>query len=367
LNARADAFNFVEPVYLWLLVIPAALLLGWTWMLLKRRADARRAARTQVLPREDESAVHGRYAAVGDLPFWLAVLVAASLCVVAVARPYIVVWESTTAGADFVILQDGSSSMYVRDVAPDRWQRSMRFLRAFAETLSWKDDRVGLALFAYFAAPQLRLTKDPEPLFFFLDHLAEQSPFRLEDDPTWNTNIEEGITWGLRLIETNEKLFGRTNHPKAFVVISDGQAWSGKVESALAAARAADVAVYVVGVGTTAGGYIPATSGRTARASGIYSVLDRDSLRDIARAAAGDYFELGRQPDRDIASRIISAVRRRAPVAPREETRQELYWPLLIAAAAVLCGGTLVLRNRTEVFWYAAAALAAIVLLARAL
>jgi Ca-activated chloride channel family protein len=352
-------FGFSEPVFLWLLFIPAVLLLIWGWDMLRRRADAKRCAAAQALPLRE------RYTAVGDLPFWLCVLIAASLCITALARPHVRVWVPGTAGADFVILQDGSASMYVRDVAPDRWQRSMRFLRTFAETLSWKQDRVGLALFAYFAAPQLRLSKDPNALFFFLDHLAERPPFRLEDDPTWNTNIEEAVRWGLRLIETNEELFGRSNNPKAFVVISDGQAWSGQVANALAAARAADVSIYVAGVGTTTGGLIP-EPGQNGRLSRIRAVLDRDSLRAIARAGGGQYFELGRESDRDVASRIISSVRRRAPVTPREERREELYWRFLLAAALVLGPGTFVLGHRTELCWQAAAAGAALLILASA-
>ena len=354
--ARADTYGFAEPVYLWLLVIPAFLLLVWGWDLLRRRADAKRYAETQVLARRD------RYSAAGDLPFWLCVVIAAGLCITALARPYVRVWVPGTAGADFVILQDGSASMHVTDVAPDRWQRSMRFLRTFADTLTWKQDRVGLALFAYFAAPQLRLSKDPDALFFFLDRLAEQPPFRLEDGPTWNTNIEEAVQWGLRLIETNEKLFGRTNAPKAFVVISDGQAWSGKVANALAAARAADVSIYVVGVGTTAGGYIP-EAGPNHVLSRIHAVLDRESLRAIARGGGGEYFELDRTSDRDVASRIISSARRRAPAAPREERQEERYWRFLAAAALVLCPGTLALRHRTELFWHVVGALAAVLIL----
>ena len=337
MSARADAFGFAQPVYLWLLIVPALLLLVWGWDLLRRRADATRYATTQGLAGRE------RYSAAGELPFWLCVVLAATLCITALARPHIRVLVPGTAGADFVILQDGSASMHVTDVTPDRWRRSMRFLRTFADTLTWKADRVGLALFAYFAAPQLRLTKDPDAMLFFLDHLADRPPFRLEDDPTWNTNIEEGVQWGLRLIETSEQLFGRTNAPKAFVIISDGQAWSGKVANALAAARAAGVAIYVVGVGTTAGGYIPEAGNRGV--SRIYSVLDRDSLRAIARGGGGEYFELGRTSDRDIASRIISSVRRRAIAAPREERQEELYWRFLLAAALVLCPGVLALTG----------------------
>ena len=360
MSGRADGFGFAEPVYLWLLIVPAVLLLAWGWHVVRRRRDARRCAAAQVLPRA------GRYASIGDLAFWLCLVVAAALCVSALARPYRQVWVPVPAGADFVILQDSSASMYVADVTPDRWQRSTRFLRTFADTLSWEQDRVGLALFAFFTAPQLRLTRDPDALFFFLDHLSEQPPFRLDDAPTWNTNIEEAVQWGLRLIETNEALFGRTTNPKAFIVISDGQAWTGKVATALAAARAADVSVYVVGVGTTIGGYIP-EAGETRQVSGLYSVLDRESLRTIARAGGGEYLELDRQSDGEIASRIISSVRNRASASGREERREEMYWQFLLAAGLVLLPGGLLLKHQSELWWQAAGALGAFLLLVRAL
>ena len=111
-----------------------------------------------------------------------------------------------TSGIDLVVLQDGSASMRVRDVQGDRWRRSMAFLRTLGESLQWEDDRVALALFATIAAPQIRLTRDPNTFFFFLDHLEDEPPFRLEDDTTWDTNIERGIYWGLRLIDNDEEM-----------------------------------------------------------------------------------------------------------------------------------------------------------------
>ena len=90
-----------------------------------------------------------------------------------------------------------------------------------------------MALFAHIAAPQVRLTKDPNTFFFFLDHLAQESPFRLEDDTTWDTNIELGIAWGMRLIEKDTEIHGKSPNAKAFVLITDGQAWSGEVARAL--------------------------------------------------------------------------------------------------------------------------------------
>ena len=162
---------------------------------------------------------------------------AAALLIVALSRPQAVVSAVRQGSVDLVILQDASASMYVSDVPPDRWRRSIRFVRMLAESLRWQGDRVALALFAQLAAPQVRLTKDPNSLFFFVDHLGEKSPFPLENAPTWDTNIEEGIRWGLRLIEKDEELFGKSGNPKAFVVISDGQSWSGTVAERAARRR----------------------------------------------------------------------------------------------------------------------------------
>ena len=352
-------FSFAEPLYLWLLAVPGMLLVVWLWQVVRRRADARRSARERVLP------VLERYSFAGDLAFWICLIVAASLCIVALARPQARISVVSKAGADIVILQDGSASMYVTDVMPNRWQRSVRFMRAFAEAISWKGDRVALAIFAHLAAPQMRLTKDPNALFFFIDHLGEHSPFPLEDDPTWDTNIEEGVYWGMKLVEKDEELYGKSTNAKAFVVISDGQAWSGHVATALATARAQQIPVYVVGVGTTAGGLIPEPGARTPPT--IRAVLDRDSLRAIAREGGGEYFEIGHEPDREVAFKILLSVRRRAKVSQVVESYEDLYWRFLFAAAVFLCLGAFLVKGTTELWWQAAGALVAVLILANAI
>ena len=345
--------SFAEPLYLWLLGIPAALIVIWIWQLLRRRADAKRLARERLRP------VGERHPRLGDLAFWVALIIATALCIVALARPVARLSVMRRASADIVILQDGSASMHVTDVAPTRWRRSVQFLRVFGESLSWKGDRVALAIFATHAAPQVRLTKDPNALFFFIDHLGEKPPFPIEDEPTWDTNIEMGVSWGLQLVAMDEKLFGKTSNPKAFVVISDGQAWSGTVAKAVASARARNILVYTVGVGTTAGGVIPDPLKREP----IHASLDSASLAEIARAGGGQYFEIGREPDAAVAAKIISSIRRRIPGTRIEESTEELYWQLLLAAAIVLCLGTLVVRRRVELSWLAGGALVALLIL----
>ena len=192
--------RFGAPGFLPLLAVPAALLLLWSWQLWKRRADARAFLRRRQVP------VDERIPFFGELLFWFFLILAAASAFLALAKPQAVTSLVRTAGVDIIILQDGSASMHVSDVRGNRWQRSMRFLRTLGEALRWENDRIAMALFAHMATPQIRLTKDPNTFFFFLDHLEDRSPFRLEDDGTWDTNIERGIYWGMRLMEKDEEL-----------------------------------------------------------------------------------------------------------------------------------------------------------------
>jgi Ca-activated chloride channel family protein len=256
--------------------------------------------------------------------------------------------------------------MHVPDVKGNRWQRSMRFLRVLGESLAWKDDRMAMALFAHIAAPQVRLTKDPNTFFFFLDHLAQEPPFRLEDDTSWDTNIELGIAWGMRLIEKDTELYGKSPNAKAFVLVTDGQAWSGEVARALKTARTNDVPVWVVGVGTTVGAFIPEPERKpndtSPREPPIRAALDRGSLMQIANAGGGEYMELDREGDREISNRIIDAARKRAGSRGLEVASEELYWRFLLAAAAFMVLGLLFLQEKTELWLQAGGAAVALTL-----
>ena len=353
-----DTIRFATPEYLWLLIAPGILVLGWFWQLAARRRDSRRFRQHRRLP------VRERFPVFGNLVFWLCLILASACTILALSRPTAAAALVRTAGVDLVILQDGSASMRTADVAGNRWQRSMRFLRVLGESLAWKDDRMAMALFAHIAAPQVRLTKDPNTFFFFLDHLAVEPPFRLEDDTTWDTNIELGIAWGMHLIEKDTELYGKSPNAKAFVLITDGQAWSGEVARALKTARTNDVPIYVVGVGTTAGGFIPEPQRRandtSPREPPIRAALDRGSLMMIANAGGGEYMELDREGDREISNRIIDAARRRAGSRGLEVANEELYWRFLLAAAAFMTLGLLFLQEKAELWLQAAGAAAAL-------
>jgi hypothetical protein len=350
MNADALGLRFAEPQWLLALAAPGVLLLLWVWQLWRRRAAVSAFRRARRIPTVFASGLAApgpveRVSRFGDLPFWLSILVALGLTILALARPVVVTSVVRTGGVDIVILQDGSASMRVRDVPEDRWERSMRFLRTLGESLRWEHDRIALALFATTATPQIRLTRDPNTFFFFLDHLGTEPPFRLQDEGTWNTNIERGIHWGLRVIEKDEEIRGPSTNGRAFILLSDGQAWSGRVERSIERARAARIPLYVVGVGTTAGGIIPEPQ-RAANMPPLSSVLDRDSLSAVATAGGGRYFELDREPDSAIANAVIAATRARAPSGGIVADTTDLYWRFLAAAAGFLLLGVALLNDR---------------------
>ena len=357
-NGFLDTIGFGQPQFLWLLAAPALLLGLLVWRLARHVHDRRAFRRRRRLP------VREGFSVFGGLLFWLSLILAATSTIVAMARPTATVPLLRTAGVDVVVLLDGSASMRVRDVGADRWQRSVQFLRTLGESLRWKGDRIALALFAHVAEPQIRLTKDPNTYFFFLDHLNKESPFRLEDDPTWDTNIEQGVYWGIRLIQKDQELHGRSPNAKAFLLISDGQSWSGEVARAMTLAREQNVPIFVVGVGTTSGGLIPeppkSSDGTlpVARPALIHSSIDRESLAAIAMAGGGQYLELGRLSDREIANRVISATRRRAGSAGIETAATDLYWQFLLAAAIFLALGVVFMQERAELWLYTVGAAA---------
>ncbi len=359
---------FGAPRFLPLLTVPGVLFLLWAWRFGRRRADLRRLWKRRVVPARE------RFTMGGDLSFWFCQLAALTLLIVALARPVAPSAVPRRAGLDVVVLQDASASMRVGDVARaaansapgpgtgpvatardirtvrDRWQRSMRFLRELGDALSWHEDRIAMTVFAHIAAPQIRLTRDPNTLFFFLDHLYNRPPFRLEDDTTWDTNLELGISWGLRIVEKDEEIHGRSPNAKLFVMLSDGEAWSGEVAKAVARATERGIPIHVIGVGTLGGGPLPevkTATGDVFDTPGV-SRLERAALQRIAAAGNGQYFELDRDGDRYIAGAIVAAGRRLAPSIGLQETADELYWWFLCAAATSAALGLLFLRQPAE-------------------
>src|SRR5262249_21953164 len=123
--------------------------------------------------------------------------------------------------------------------------------------------------------------------------------------------------------------------------------------------------VYVAGAATPLGGIIPEPPKKPGPGSPppeapVRSSLDRPSLAMIANTGGGEYLELDREGDREIANRIIDAARKRAGSRGLQEESDELYWRCLVVAAALLCVGVLFLQERVELWLRPGAAVPAL-------
>jgi hypothetical protein len=116
------------------------------------------------------------------------------------------------------------------------------------------------------------------------------------------------------------------------------------------------VPLFVIGVGTLGGGPLPESvyADGTKEPSPGRSRLDRPSLQRMAAAGGGQYFELDRDPDREIANAIIDAGRRRAPTTIQSGAVQELYWRFLAAAVALAALAAACFRERAELWRHGA-------------
>lgn len=344
-----ETFRFAQPLFLWFFAVLGALALLWILRLVQRRHDIRRLQNSRIIPFPE------RFRFAGPLVFRGCLLLAVASATLALARPQTLTMSDADP-VDLIILQDGSASIRVTDVHPDRWQRSMMFLRTLVETLPWKDDRMGLAVFANHALPQVRLVRDPNTVIFFIEHLKGGSPFSLEENTSWDTNAYEGIRWGMKLVVKDEEYYGKNPNPKAFILLSDGDQYSGETLPAIAEARQLRIPIHVVGVGTTSGGFIPLPKPLTVQnevekiryyaewerkragipKEQIHSTIGRDSLRRIAALGGGRYFELDTEPDAVIASKIISDVRKLGRSPGGQKVFSDIYWQFLLASALFL-------------------------------
>jgi len=161
-----------------------------------------------------------------------------ALTIAALSRPY--VGETTTteqiASRNIIIAIDTSTSMLVRDGAPDRMSTAkamaIEVLQAFPE------DRVGIIAFSGTAVLMAPLT---------VDHGAVQETIsQLDTDviPSGGSDLSSAVSTA---IEAFQKTGQKTN---ALIIISDGENHSAATSLAAEKIRKSDTIVCSIGVGT---------------------------------------------------------------------------------------------------------------------
>jgi Ca-activated chloride channel family protein len=185
-------------------------------------------------------------------------------------------------GADLMILLDVSNSMLAQDLAPNRLENAKQAIAQLIDKMH--DDRIGIIVFAGQAYVQLPITTDYSAAKLFL------STINTNMVPTQGTAIGAAIDLGMQSFDF------KNGTGKAMVIITDGENHEDNAVEAAKNARAKDVAVSVVGVGSANGAPIPiVTDGRQtgfhtdSTGQQVISKLSEDMCKDISSAGGGVY------------------------------------------------------------------------------
>lgn len=262
------------PGLLWLLVIPALLIVHYIWLELSQRHPHLRVSTSVPW----KLAGTPFMAWLRHLPF-LFRLAAIVLIVIALARPR--TYEETTQvdaeGIDIVLAMDVSTSMLARDLYPDRINASKDIATEFLSQR--KADRIGIVVFAGESFTQCPLTTDKRTLVNLMNEVSTD----IIDD---GTAIGNGLATAVaRLTESDAK-------SSVVILLTDGVNNSGEVSPQMATeiAKQYGIRVYTIGVGKEGMAKYPVMTPWGVQLQDVKVEIDEPLLKDIAQATGGKYF-----------------------------------------------------------------------------
>lgn len=271
--------KFANPEYLYLLILVPIVLAIYLYSNFRKRKQLKEfgdpALLAHLMP--DVSSIR-----VG-IKFWLS-LAALTLLVVVLARPQFGSKKETITrqGIETVIALDISNSMMAEDIAPNRLEKSKKIISQLIET--FKDDKIGLIVFAGDAFVQLPITNDFISAKMFLDAISPSLISRQ------GTDIGSAIDLATRSFSPNDSI-GR-----AVIIITDGENHEGGAEEAAKKASERGMAVYMLGVGSVDGAPIPIPGTNDFRkdkeGNVVVTKLNEEMGRTIAAAGNGAYIRV---------------------------------------------------------------------------
>lgn len=270
-------FRLANPEYLYLLAIPVLL------AILHFITDWRR--RKKLLLFGDRELMERLMPEKSDyrpkIRFWAFFVLTALACVL-LARPQFGTRQDTVTrkGIETVIALDISNSMLADDVQPNRLEKSKRIISNLVDR--FKDDKIGLIVFAGDAFVQLPITSDFISAKVFLNTIT---PSLIERQ---GTDVKQAIDLAMRSFTPREGV------GKAIILITDGENHEGSAVEAAQNAAEKGFMVYVMGVGLPTGSPIPGDKPgefrRDRDGNVVITRLNENMCREIAAAGNGAYF-----------------------------------------------------------------------------
>ncbi|MCQ2143211.1 MAG: VWA domain-containing protein [Bacteroidales bacterium] len=265
---------FEYPSLLWLLVIPALLVVRYVLVEIFGLRPHFRASTIVPWRVSGPSAM----SFLRHVPFILEI---AALCliIVAIARP-----RSSeqfdridTEGIDIVLTMDVSTSMLARDFSPDRISAAKDIAIEFISQRP--SDRMGIVVFAGESYTQCPLTTDRATL---INLMKEVQTDLIED----GTAIGNGLATAVARIKDSDA------KSRVVILLTDGVNNRGEITPQTAAeiAETYGIRVYTIGVGANGTAPYPVMTPWGVEVQDVKVEIDEDLLKDIAERTGGRYF-----------------------------------------------------------------------------
>ena len=265
---------FEYPYLLWLLAIPALLVLRYLWIEFRDRRAHLRVSALEAWKAGGRSVLEW----VRHLPFLLRTA-ALALLVVAIARPRssTQVEKVDTEGIDIVFAMDVSTSMLARDFSPDRLSAAKDIAIEFIAQRP--SDRMGIVVFAGESYTQCPLTTDRATLINLMKDVQTDL-------------IEDGTAIGNGLATAVARMKDSDAKSRVVILLTDGVNNMGEIDPSMAAeiAKTYGIRVYTIGVGANGTAPYPVQTPWGIELQNMPVEIDEPLLKGIADGTGGRYF-----------------------------------------------------------------------------
>lgn len=311
--------EFVNPKYLFLLILLIPLIVWYIFKLRKMQASLKVSSTGAFRGLNSSWKVHLRH-----LPFILRLIII-TLVIIVLARPQASnSWEtSKSEGIDIVMALDISGSMMAQDFKPNRLDAAKKVAAEFISDR--EQDRIGLVIFAGESFTQAPLTTDHGVL---LNLLHEIRPGMIED----------GTAIGLGLANAVNRLKDSKSKSRIVILLTDGSNNRGQIAPITAAelAQSYGIRVYTIGVGTRGMAPAPVMTPFGERIQNVPVDIDEKTLTQIADLTGGEYF---RAVDNNSLKKIyeqIDSMEKYLVNVNKVVRKNELYLPYILLALGLL-------------------------------
>jgi len=315
-------FEFLNPEFLWLLILIPFLAVWYFFMRKKNVA---------ILTMPSVKGFKVKESLLSKLKPILSLLriLALTAIIVALARPRNVSVSKktkTNSGIDIVMAIDVSASMLARDLKPNRLEALKKVAIDFVDRRP--NDRIGIVVYAGESFTQTPITSDKAIVKRTISELK------------WG-QLEGGTAIGMGLGSGVNRLKESKAKSKVIILLTDGVNNSGNIDprTATELAKELGIKVYTVGIGTNGMADFPwSKDPRTGRLNFRKQQveIDEDLLKEIAKETNGKYF---RATDNTSLKEIYDEIDKLEKTKIEEfkyYNYQEMYRSLVLLALGLL-------------------------------